>query len=367
MNANGVRRKTLWTTNLGVTLTVAAGCASPFNSLPVADARNTPGLAVIEQRLVLIGDAGSARAAPVLRALADTVGNLPQVTTVVFLGDNVYPDGIPGGAHRSRRAAEEVLSRQVESVTRGGARAVFITGNHDWHHGREGIMAQAELIARFGTDASGLHRASLLPEPPGCPGPASIALGQRVLLAAVDTEWLLMEEGKRAEASCPHRTPEDVEVALRALLEGNTAPDVVVVGHHPLRTRGRHGGKCGLLCLRQLGSIVIGSPQDMRHPRNAEMRRLMARALETTRPLVYAAGHEHSLQVFEGTSGSEAQYFLVSGRGSPDKQSEIGHASNSLYAREVPGFMILDFVRGGGVVLRVVETEAGRAFVHELH
>src|SRR5213075_968007 len=73
-------------------------------------------------------------------------------------------------------------------------------------------------------------------------------------------------------------------------------------------------------------------------------------------PLVYAAGHEHSLQVFEGERGP--RYLVVSGLGSHEKAMPVGRAWNSLFAHsnsETPGFVTLDVLRDGRVRLGVVE------------
>jgi hypothetical protein len=291
--------------------------------------------------------------------MADTVRNLADITTVVYLGDNVYPDGIPSEADADRSFSEEVLRQQVVAGTTGGATAIVVPGNHDWRHGLPGIVAQAELVSQFGGP-----QARFSPQAPGCPGPESVALGERVLLVTLDTEWLLMED--KPAGSCANQTNEEVFQALEDMLASSGSRDVVVVAHHPLRTKGRHGGKCGFLCAIQLWKKIFGDPQDMGHERNREMRAGIADAMRAARPIVYAAGHDHSLQVFEGVEGSEAEFFLVSGRGAADKESEVGYDDSTLYAAEVPGFMILDFLSQDRVVLRVVETETGVVYVRDL-
>jgi len=175
---------------------------------------------------------------------------------------------------------------------------------------------------------------------------------------------MLMED--KPAGSCADRTNEEVLQALESMLATRGSRDVVVVAHHPLRTKGSHGGKCGFLCAIQLWKKIVGDPQDMRHERNREMRNGIADAIRSARPIVYAAGHDHSMQVFEGVEGSEAEFFLVSGRGAADKESQVGHEDSTLYAAEVPGFMILDFLSQDRIVLRVVETETGDVYVRAL-
>ena len=127
-----------------------AGCASPFNSLQRANPASTPGPPAIEHRVVLIGDAGTPEAAGVLQAMADSVRNLAEITTVVFLGDNVYPDGIPSDTASDRSSKEELVRQQVVAGTTDGATAIFVPGNHDWRHALAGVVAQSELVSQFG-------------------------------------------------------------------------------------------------------------------------------------------------------------------------------------------------------------------------
>ncbi len=343
----------------GLATVAVAGCASSFNSLQSASPANTPDPLAIEQRLILIGDAGTLESAGVLRVMADSIRNLAEITTVVFLGDNVYPDGIPPDTASERSYSESVLRQQVVAGTTEGATAIFVAGNHDWNHGLPGVVAQAELVSQFGGP-----NARYLPQPAGCPGPESVALGDRVLLVTLDTEWMLMED--KPAGPCADRTNEDVLQDLEDMLASRGSRDVVVVAHHPLRTKGVHGGKCGVLCLRQLWKKIVGDEQDMRHSTNREMRDGIADAIRPARPIVYAAGHDHSMQVFEGAEGSEAEFFLVSGRGAADKESLVGRDSSTLYAASVPGFMILDFLSQDRVVLRVIETETGDVYVGAL-
>src|SRR6185503_19260490 len=102
-------------------------------------------------------------------------------------------------------------------------------------------------------------------------------------------------------------------------------------------------------------------PQDFSGPGNAHFRTAltdaMARAADRHAPaLAYAAGHDHSLQVFRSAEGP--RWTLVSGLGSRRKASGVRHDGRTLFAhsdRGAPGFMELDFLTNGDVRLGVVE------------
>jgi hypothetical protein len=83
-------------------------------------------------------------------------------------------------------------------------------------------------------------------------------------------------------------------------------------------------------------------------------------AVDGAAPLIYAAGHEHSLQVFRSRRGP--RYLVVSGLGSASKATPVGHDGASLFAHsdhEQPGFMQVDFLRDGRVRLAVIECAPG--------
>src|SRR5438067_698871 len=86
----------------------------------------------IRQTLLFMGDAGEAHAGdPSLRALRAAADERPERTTILFLGDNVYDDGLPDSTARDFAAKAAVLRAQVEAS--GRARVVFLPGNHDWN------------------------------------------------------------------------------------------------------------------------------------------------------------------------------------------------------------------------------------------
>lgn len=353
-------------------LLALAGCShlSPYYRPDVLPA-SFPAGDDLRQRVLLIGDAGAPQKdEPVLKTLEHWAGLKPQKTTVVFLGDNVYEGGILEPDHPDYQKSVEYLQAQVDVAKNSGARALFIPGNHDWgkggEQGRAGLARQEALI-RQQLPASG----SFLP-PAGCPGPAALDL-DGVRLIVLDTQWWLQKK-RVSPGQCACQDSAAVLAELEGLLSSAGDRKVFVLAHHPLASHGPHGGffdwRDHLFPARRWRSFLwvplplAGSlyplvrscrppDQDLASPAYRSMTDALKRVLSRHRPLIYAAGHDHALQVLEGHAS--VGYTLVSGLGSAVKATAVSHGDDTLFAHLHPGFMAIDLMENGRVLLRVVE------------
>jgi hypothetical protein len=341
----------------------------------------------IDTRVFLIGDAGVPRPGdPVLAALGREVRSDPRHALVVFLGDNIYPRGLPPPTAPDRKEGERRLDAQVEASRAPGATVIFIPGNHDWDgYGRGGWDAIRRQEAYL--DAAG--GVELAPRG-GCPGPVVQDVHSRVRLVVLDTQWWLQKGPKPVGpgSTCPARTEEDVTRAVGAALIGAGDRRLVVVGHHPFASGGPHAGhfswrdhlfplvswkKWFWLPLPIVGSAYpiarkAGvSDQDFSGDGYERMRRALEGAFAASPPLVYASGHEHALQVLRG---GVARYQVVSGAGAHGHLSSVGRTKGTLFAASTSGYVRLDVDEGGRVRLTVVTVDraghASEAFAADL-
>jgi hypothetical protein len=305
----------------------------------------------IETTLFLIGDAGEPDPRQVgspLDSLAVQVAAAPERSIVVFLGDNVYPAGMPAEGAAQWADARRRLESQVNVVARG-ARGVFVPGNHDWADatafGLYSVRLQEQMIASL---AQG-RNVRLLPSN-GCPGPVTMDVG-RLRIVALDTQWWLHSFIVRDDKSaCPTNTIGAVTAALRQEVRPpGDARVVIVAGHHPLMTGGVHGSYCGVTGpFRRFG----GRAQDIMSSANRTMRDSLRAAFAGRPPIAYVAGHDHSLQVLRG--GLNVDYLLVSGAGAPSRVTCAVRMRESYFvSQHQAGFMRVDIMKNKGVLLRV--------------
>ena len=173
------------------------GCATHATKLDVPASPATTAASPLFHRIVLIGDAGALSAQPVL----DTVGRRIRAlspeeqakTTVLFLGDNVYPSGLPRKDHAKRDEAEAILDAQADLARDFAGRVLMVPGNHD---AMGGLVARLERQERYFEKA--VTKAKGAPEridaylpSNACGGPVEVDLSQEVLLVAVSTPWYL--------------------------------------------------------------------------------------------------------------------------------------------------------------------------------
>jgi hypothetical protein len=348
------------------------GCAvsSPWIAPEFATPTTGEAFLGFDATLLLVGDAGEPRldgSDPILAAVRAEAATQPDRTTVVFLGDNVYPHGLPAPGAPEREHAEQVLRVQAEAATAAGARAVFVPGNHDYAGDGWAGMQRARVFLEA-LDA----RVQALPAG-GCPGPQVVDLGARLRLVALDSQWWLQDGAKPRDPSSP--CPHDSEAGVRTALERAAAEAgdrrLVVVAHHPLATHGPHGGfftwDRHLFPLRELHPWlwvplpVVGSlyplarcwgitDQDLGAGRYENYNRAVRSAFATHRVDVFAAGHEHTLQVL-AVPGTDVH--IVSGAGSTRKIEPVGRGKDTLAVVPGAGFVRLDVLPDGRARLTV--------------
>lgn len=330
--------------------------------------------------LFLIGDAGepsAARIEPTFRVLIEQASVRPHSSTIVFLGDNIYPRGLPEADSPERPEMERRFREQIAIAEKSGACAVFVPGNHDWEYqgknGWEALKREEDLLRSIRNP-----NIVMLPSG-GSPGPVAVDVSDSLRLIAMDTQWRLHRfekpfyPGDTSESQTRRRFLDSLTALIRSA--GNR--NVVIAAHHPLQTHGEHGGffdwKDHLFPLRKMvpwlwlplpgiGSLyplsrMMGiSDQDMPGSGNIEMRKDLDSLLTVNPVLVYAAGHEHTLQIL---TGKEPHLNVVSGKGIAKHSEALTVKGNTIAATRHPGFQRIDLLRDGGIRLSMIDCSNG--------
>ena len=375
------RRHVLWIGILIAWLGCITAAARPTGGAEGIAAPPPPhcgGAGALDATLFLVGDAGAPRAPrePLLDALASEASARVALlggdrVAIALLGDNVYPSGLQAPGHEERPEDERRLNAQLAALRRSGARGFVVPGNHDWSNGEadgwEAVRRQTLFVAE--------HGASEVP-PDGCAGPVSAPLGAHLELVFLDTQWWLHDGPRPGETTsgCAATGETDIERTLGTALRNAGERHAIVLAHHPLRTGGPHGGKFGwkehVFPLREfspwlwipiplLGSVhhvarMLGvSAQDF--PSNAYQAMIASieRGLEVAPPLVFAAGHEHGLQLIRG--GGSPRFHVVSGAGSLAYLTWAYPVEGTLFAAAELGYVRLDAFADGAVELTLEE------------
>jgi len=305
--------------------------------------------------LYLIGDAGlsSVTSAPYVTVIQSQLNQNDHVaSSVVFMGDNIYPRGLEAAGHPWRLEGEKILMAQI-NIASEKSNVFFVPGNHDWKKGKRNGNRQI-LHQQAWIDSLNKENIQLLPKN-GCPGPVEIALGEKLTLVILDTQWWLhpweKEEGENS--LCDFKTRQEVMGEVEDILQRNQGKQVVITAHHPVFTYGEHGGvytlkdhifpltavsKSLYLPLPVLGSIyplyrkVFGNIQDVAHPAYKEWTSAISSLMEQYPGTIYAAGHEHNLQY----STKDSVHYVVSGSGV--KKTHVKQKGYAEFVQEELGF-----------------------------
>jgi Omp85 superfamily domain/Calcineurin-like phosphoesterase len=331
-------------------------------------------------RLYLIGDAGKPGGNPTLELLKLKLQRESIQNGVIFLGDNIYNNGMPPKNDAHRPEAEAIIDSQIDVVKGFGGDIFFIPGNHDWDGGKKRgwqYIKEQELYIENALDSADVFFPSN-----GCPGPIEIELTENLILVILDTQYFLQKGDKPGRSSsCGAKTAEEAFMQLHDILERNVHKKVIVASHHPIYTKGMHGGvvtaKDHLFPLTKLspnlwiplpiiGSIfpvyrqTLGSVQDQANLQHKSMVNTINDLLVTHKNLVHVSGHEHALQYL----AKDNVNYVVSGAGSK-QNTTVKQKRPSKFAGNYHGFGYIDYYADGKVWLTFESPDTPLPIVYE--
>lgn len=322
---------------------------------------------VPEFSFYLIGDAGEPEKdgmSDVFRLLsADLQSSNTEKSAVLFLGDNIYPHGLPPVGDKLREDAEWRLKKQFEIFKNYKGRVIFLPGNHDWKEGAaEGLdfnLNQEKFTELFNS------RGNIYLPDSACPGPVLLNTSPNSVIQIIDTQWWLHKYNKiSSTTACEATTDSEFLALISKNFNENKGKRMIIAGHHPMESNGPHGGRYPFrshifpllefskklwIPLPVLGSIYviyrkIGNIQDIPHPRYKELRKRIEAILEENHGSIYVNGHDHSLQyISKGKS-----HYITSGAGT--KQSHVVKNRKVSFGYAGTGYAVLKIYEKQAVV-----------------
>lgn len=324
------------------------------------------------QEVILIGDTGEPELKETDHVFHALKSSLPKGENnfLIFLGDNIYPVGMPAEGHPNRKTAELKLQKTFEIFKDYKGKVIFLSGNHDWNKGRidglEYVLRQEEYIKKS------TGREDIFLPAGGCPGPHYIDAGNHLGIIIINTQWW-MHKGTRPIGKafgCKAESEDDFFIKLEDYIKLNKHKRILVAGHLPVESYGMHGGKYelkhhifpltiyykrGYIPLPFLGSALpayrkyIGAKEDMAYPRYRRFIKKLREIFERYPGIIYASGHEHNLQLIK----KHQVNYVVSGGGSRTKYVVKGR--NAIYAKPANGFAKLRFYENGKTEIEFIE------------
>jgi len=307
----------------------------------------------IEHTFYLIGDAGNSdlgTSSIALQSFKKELSKASKKSTVIFLGDNIYPKGLPKKGHKDRVFAEHQLNIQTDAVEDFKGNAIFIPGNHDWYSGIKGLKRQEEYVEKI------LGKNTFLPEN-GCPI-KKIDINENTVLIVIDSEWYLTDWDKHPTINddCEIRTRTKFFGEFEGLIKKSRGKTTLIALHHPMFSNGPHGGQYSfdshikpLPILGTLKNVIRKtsgvSPADIQ---NAAYNKLIKRIVtlsQENEKVVFVSGHDHNLQYLKKDNIPQ----IISGSGSKNTATRNVSAE---FTSSDSGYAILDVFKDGSSFVR---------------
>lgn len=307
-----------------------------------------------------IGDAGEDTVPrQALLKLGETIKNDPN-STVIFLGDNIYPQGLElKKATKRYKKSEKHLLSQLNILRNYPGLVYFIPGNHDWRAGKkkglQAVKAEQDYIEHFIDQTTVRNRFSdnFLPKN-GLPGPDMTEITE-IQMIFIDLDWWLHRQIFHPVGMVNGQSREDTEMIFFSRLDSllNQAKikqqKTIILAHHPLFSNGYHGAKKPIL--RFLNNytpigILVGNRafnQDIEQTRYKKLKTKLLTVLDKYENIFYVSGHDHNAQYY--VHGKN--HFFVSGNGSKLNRFKIKKYQNVYQNDQNTGFLKLTFEKEG--------------------
>ncbi len=320
----------------------------------------------VSHTFYLIGDAGLSPIGgmnPALKIFKNKLDNADKNSTAIFLGDNIYPAGLPDPKDSTQAyiEAKNHLDAQIKTLENFKGRPLFIPGNHDWYtEGLIGLEREENYIKRALKEK---EKDPFLPEN-GCPIDV-IEIGEDVAIITIDTEWYLTNWDKRPDINdkCEVKSRDKFFLELEDAIKDYRDRTTVIAMHHPSNSYGEHGGQYSLrkqfypkkmaVPVPVLGTFINvlrttsgASIEDVNNKRYRELMKRVTTLAQYSDRVIFASGHEHTLQYILENNTPQ----IVSGSGAKEGFTKL--LNGSQFSTGKMGYATLEVYKDGSSRVR---------------
>ncbi|CAG2534197.1 Calcineurin-like phosphoesterase [Maribacter dokdonensis] len=320
----------------------------------------------VSHTFYLIGDAGLSPIGgmnPALKIFKNKLDKADKNSTAIFLGDNIYPAGLPDPKDSTQAyiEAKNHLDAQIKTLENFKGRPLFIPGNHDWYtEGLIGLEREENYIKRALKEK---EKDPFLPEN-GCPIDV-IEIGEDVAIITIDTEWYLTNWDKRPDINdkCEIKSRDKFFLELEDAIKDYRDRTTVIAMHHPSNSYGEHGGQYSLrkqfypkkmaVPVPVLGTFINvlrttsgASIEDVNNKRYRELMKRVTTLAQYSDRVIFASGHEHTLQYILENNTPQ----IVSGSGAKEGFTKL--LNGSQFSTGKMGYATLEVYKDGSSRVR---------------
>ena len=204
--------------------------------------RTLPEQSAITHSVFLIGETGGVeQPSEALKLMQRQAMEAGENSTVVYLGNQVYPTGVPDDDEPAYETTKKQLISEFQGLSSYDGNLYVLPGNKDWNNdkvgGRESVQRQEALVEQY------FNGENVFQPDNGCGDPVEIDLNENMVMVIVNSQWWVsLDEDRDRNVGCEVTNELEFLEKLKDILNDNKEKHLIIAMHHPIYTSGKAGG-----------------------------------------------------------------------------------------------------------------------------
>lgn len=292
---------------------------------------------------------------PYIDQLDALLSDRSHKSTFVLNGDVLRRDANFG---EGTLALDQLLTKLISFEN---LEVVLVPGDRDWKDGEEQGLENVLLLEEFINSKS--YPRVYFPVRKGCPGPELWQVRPDLNLLLLNTQWHnhLHDKPRAESAECGTATEAGVIEEIEDLVEDQTVGNLMIVGHHPVFSNGKYGGRYPwyewLLPVPGIAQFItsykqnVGGKYETGNAKFKHFRDHLRSVLADQFSLVYASGHEKNIEIVRDFEN------VMINSGAPIKGGHVRTIKETIRASKNPGLVAVTYHATGLVESTVYQLE----------